>query len=162
MRKLTWSVQILVWCKPTENPVHSYSIYLLSGIEFQKVFRQVYSCQHLPAAADLQSPDSVWGGLNRHFSACGLICSVSVFNFGLQGAIGHITSFLWLNSWSVQCRWLCFLYQLFRRLDDAELPFQVSLLLPQVKIMLPYQVHFRFTLSIEMTTNTVDKLEPVP
>lgn len=163
MRKLAWSVQILVWCKPTENPVHSYSMYLLSGIEFQEVFRHVYSCHHLPAAADLQSPDSVWRGLNRHCSACVLICSVSVFNFDLWwGAIGHIITFLWLYSWSIQCRWLFFLNELFRRLDEAEPPFQESLLLPQVTIMLPYQVHFRFTVSIEMTINTVGKLEPVP
>lgn len=43
----------------TDDPLHYYSIYLLGGIEFQKVFGQAYSCQSFPSAADLQGLDSV-------------------------------------------------------------------------------------------------------
>lgn len=58
-------------------------MYLLGGIEFQKVFGQAYSSQSFPSVADLQTLDSDGQNYTGIVVVRRLICSVSGFNFTL-------------------------------------------------------------------------------
>lgn len=111
-------------------------MYLLGGTEFQKFFGQAYSCQSFPSVADLPSRLC----LNRIAQALQLYVGSFVLFLVLILPYGELWTF---NVISLAEFLVCTMRMVTLRYS----PFQVSLLLPLVKIMLPYQVHFKLIVS---------------